>query len=745
MNVQPLASPGDETALPAHRRHPLVPADGYLPDYDLERDGLDLATIWRILWERKYLVLAGAGVGLAIALIVSLLQTPLYQSTATLELNPPTIPILTNGNSESSGQNMVAPQADTDFLATQYGLLQSKALAAHVVEDLNLAANPNGGADGRSGAQRVRSMADGLSAHLTVDPVPQSRLVRLTYTSPNPSDSAKIVNGFANAFINSTLERRYAAAASARKFLEGRLAAVRNDLDQSEQKVVEYVQAHGIITTGDGGDDGKQSDTSSSLQGASLVALNSALATAQQQRIEAEQRYRKMANVGSTAEVSERTAALRQQKATLQADYDEKSTYLKDDYPDMVRLRSKIQAIDQAIAAEAGDVSGSRANTLRTEYLAALAAEQSLQAKVNQLKGSVLDLRQLSIQYNILRRQADTNRSLYQALLSRYNEIGVAGGIDTPQASLVDPGEVPNGPFSPNVPLNVGLGVLIGLLLGAGVACALYFITDRISTPDDVREKLRLPPIGVIPRLKRKEELVEVIADRKSPISEAYASLVTTLQFTTSEGLPRALLVTSTIAEEGKSTTSFVIARMMAQNGLRTLLMDADLRKPSFVVEESIDTGLSQLVIDGSDLQRHIIKTSEENLWLMPSGPMPPNPVQVLNSDRARRVIRQARDLFDCVIVDAPPSYGFADGPLLSTMCDAVLLVVESGRTRRRPAVEAIERLRASGALIIGAVLSKYKFDATEYGYRYYEAYDANRVALRPHELAVGLIKRSGT
>jgi capsular exopolysaccharide synthesis family protein len=746
MNVQPLATPGaDDAALPAHRRHQLVPADGYLPDYDLEPDGLDLGTIWRVLWERKYLILAAAGVGLALALIFSLLQTPLYRSTATLELNPPTMPILTSGSSgsDSGGQNMVVPQTDFDFLATQYGLLKSKALAAHVVEDLNLAARGGGSGD-QTGQQRIKQLSDKLSANLAVDPVPQSRLVRLTYTSEGPADAAKVVNGFATAFINSTLERRYAAAASARKFLEDRLAAVRNDLDQSEKKVVEYAQANGIITTGDASE-GPQSHTSSSLQGASLDSLNDALSQAQQARIEAEQRYRKMANVASTSEVSERTAALRSERATVQAEYDEKSTYLKDDYPDMVRLRSKLQAYDQAIANEAGNVSGSRANTLRSEYQAALAAEQSLQAKVNQLKGSVLDLRALSIQYNILKRQADTNRSLYQALLSRYNEIGVAGGIDTPQASLVDSGEVPDSPFSPNVPRNLALGLLLGLVAGAGLAFALYYITDRISTPDDVREKLRLPPIGVIPRLKRKEELAEVIADRKSPISEAYASLVTTLQFTTSEGLPRALLITSTIAEEGKSTTSFVVARMMAQHGMRTLLIDADLRKPSFVVEESVDTGLSQLVIDGSELQRHIIKTSEDNLWLMPSGPMPPNPVQVLNSDRARRVVRQARELFDCVIVDAPPSFGFADAPLLAAMCDAVLLVVESGRTRRRPAIEAIERLRAAGALIIGANLTKYKFDTSEYGYRYYEAYDENRVALRPHELAVGLIKRSET
>jgi uncharacterized protein involved in exopolysaccharide biosynthesis len=516
MNVQPLPTHGgDDVSLPAHRRHQLVPADGYLPDYDLEPDGLDLGTIWRVLWERKYLILAAAGVGLALALIFSLLQTPLYRSTATLELNPPTMPILTSGTSgsDSGGQNMVVPQTDFDFLATQYGLLKSKALAAHVVEDLNLAAQPGGAAGDQTGQQRIKQLSDQLSNNLAVDPVPQSRLVRLTYTSETPAGAAKVVNGFATAFINSTLERRYAAAASARKFLEDRLAAVRNDLDQSEKKVVEYAQANGIITTGDASA-GPQSDTSSSLQGASLVALNDALSQAQQARIEAEQRYRKMANVATTSEVSERTAALRSERATVQAEYDEKSTYLKDDYPDMVRLRSKLQAYDQAIANEAGNVSGSRANTLRSEYQAALAAEQSLQAKVNQLKGSVLDLRELSIQYNILKRQADTNRSLYQALLSRYNEIGVAGGIDTPQASLVDSGEVPDGAFSPNVPRNLALGLLLGLVAGAGLAFALYYITDRISTPDDVREKLRLPPIGVIPRLKRKEELAEVIADR---------------------------------------------------------------------------------------------------------------------------------------------------------------------------------------------------------------------------------------
>lgn len=715
---------------------PLIPSDGFLPDYDVKPEGLDLPAMLRILWERRLLVLALTALGVALALIYSLLQTPLYKSTATLELNPPAVPILGSGGQDE--QSPVVPTTDASFLATQYGLLKSKSLAEHVVQDLDLMRGQT--LDGERDAEaRFKALSSGLAAQLEVEPIPSSRLVKLTYTSANPRSAANIVNGFANAFITSTLERRFAATEKARDFLQTRLKTVRNNLDASEKKLVAYAQANGIITTGSAGD---TSDTSTSLQGASLAALNTALADATQRRIAAEQRYRNLANIGSTAEVSERTAGLRAEKAKLEAEYREKSTFMKDDFPEMVRVRTRIDALTQAISAESGNVSGSRATTLRAEYQAAMKEESSLRGQVSALKSSVMDLRERSIQYNILQRELDTNRTLYGALLERYNQIGVAGGIETPQASIVDPGEAPNSPSSPNIPINMLVGVLAGLALGGGLAFLLHYITDRISSPEDVREKLRLPPIGVIPKLKRKEKLSEMLADRKSAISEAYASLATTLQFTTSDGLPRTLLVTSTIAEEGKSTTSFVLARQLAQNGIRTLLMDVDLRKPSFVIEESSDIGFSQIVVDKSELRRHILPTAEENLWLMPSGPIPPNPVQVLNSDSAARVIRQAKELFDCVIIDAPPAYGFADASLLAARCDAVLIVVESGKTRRRPAVEAIRRLRAAGALIVGVALTKYRFDTTEYGYKYYKSYGEGAPRLKPHELAVGLMDR---
>lgn len=712
---------------------PLFPADGYVPDYDLKAEGLDLAAIWRIFWERRLLILAATSVCLALSIIISLLETPLYRSTAILELNPPTMPILTTGGSDD--QSMIVPQMDMSFLATQYGLLRSTSLARNVVEDLNLGAEEVD--EGVSEKERLDRLANSLARNVQITPVPSSRLVEITYTSENPSQAARVVNGYAETFIDSTLERRYEAASNAREFLEERLGAVREALDEAERKMVAYAKENEIIETAPSAD----GTPGTSLQGASLTSLNEALAAAQQRRISAEQRYRNMSGSGTAAEASQSTAGLRAEKAKLEAEYQEKLQTFREDYPDMVRLRTRIDSLTSAIAAESGTVTGSRASTLRAEFQAAAAEEASIQAKVNQLKQSVLNLRERSIQYNILSRELDTNRSLYDALLERYNEIGVAGGIDSPLASLVDRGQVPASPYTPNVLFNIAIGLLLGLGAGAGLALAHYYFTDRIMTPDDVREKLHMPLLAAIPAKQRGEELAEVITDRRSPISESYATLGTTLQFSTAEGMPKTLLVTSTVAGEGKSTTSFVLARTLAQHGYRVLLIDADLRKPSFVVDDAGQAGFSQLVIDGRDFQDHVFKTSEDNLWLMPSGPIPPNPVQVLNSDKARGIIAQARESFDVVIVDAPPSYGFADAPLLASMCDTVALVVESGKARRRLVLESIHRLRASGAHIAGVALTKYRFSTSDYGYSYYHAYNSEG-RLEPHELAVGLIDR---
>ncbi|HEY0412866.1 MAG TPA: polysaccharide biosynthesis tyrosine autokinase, partial [Allosphingosinicella sp.] len=390
------------------------------------------------------------------------------------------------------------------------------------------------------------------------------------------------------------------------------------------------------------------------------------------------------------------------------------------------------------IRRESGTVAGSHAATLLAEYQSAASAEREVQGRVNQLKSQVLNQRGSSIQYNILQRDVDTSRSLYDALLQRYKEIGVAGGVGTNTVSVVDRAEVPGGPYKPNLMLNLLVGLALGLIGGVGAAVALEFLNDTIKTPEDVREKLRLPSLGVIPKKKGNDALAEELKDQSSPISEAYYSLRTSLQFTTESGAPKSLLITSTRAAEGKSSTTLALAQNFARLGNSVLLVDGDLRKPAFVTGLEPDEGLSKLLTNAEPLSKHVLKTQFENLSLLPCGPLPPNPAELLASSRLKTILAEAINQFDMVIVDGPPVLGLADAPLLAGVCRATLLVVESGKTRTRAATDAISRLKASGGNIVGAVLTKFHQRSHGYGYGYgygYEPYRYGGVGSRDREI----------
>ena len=689
---------------------------------------LNLAFLWRIISEWRWLIFGSVAVALAGAVIITLLTTPIYRATAVLEINPPSVEIMDEKQTRS-GSSMV----DMNFLATQYGLLRSRTLAERVAQDMNLAGREEVVPQEVDRAARQKIATSILQGNFEVGPVPNSRLVTISYSSPSPQLAAQVTNSFADNFISSNLERRYEASSYARDFLQRQIAKVRGELEKSERQLVSYAQQQGIINTVSG-EDGRSGGDVGSLQGASLITVNEALAEAQTKRIAAEQRYRQSRSVGTTAEVNESTAALRGQRATLESEYQEKLASFKPDYPDMVRLRSRIEALDRQISREASNVAGGRANSLLAEYQAAAAEERSLQARVNQLKGAVMNQRGRSIQYNILQRDVDTNRALYDALLQRYKEIGVAGGIGTNLVSIVDRAEVPGGPYKPNLILNLLIGLALGLVAGVGAALALEFVNDTIKTPDDVREKLRLASLGVIPKKLTQESLSEELKDQTSPVSEAYYSLRTSLQFATDHGAPRTLLVSSTRAAEGKSSTTLALAQNFARLGRSVLLIDGDLRKPAFVTGSNADEGLSKLLTNSDALRAHVLGTSFENLWLVPCGPLPPNPAELLASPRLKALIGEAQSEFDMVIVDGPPVLGLADAPLLGAVCESTLMVIESGKTRTNAAVEAMNRLRSAGSHIIGAVLTKYRHRSGGYGYNY-EPYKYGGVSSREREI----------
>jgi len=341
-----------------------------------------------------------------------------------------------------------------------------------------------------------------------------------------------------------------------------------------------------------------------------------------------------------------------------------------------------------------------------------------LQGRVAGLKGQVLDLRGRSIQYAILQRDVDTNRALYDALLQRYKEIGVAGGVGAAPVSIVDRAEPATAPFKPNLLWNLLIGIGLGVVFGSLAAVALEILNDTIKTRKDVREKLGLSCLGAIPKRSKKSPLVEELEDPGSATSEAYSSLATSLRFSTDEGIPKPLLITSARPGEGKSSSALSLAHIFARLGKSVLLIDSDLRKPAFR-SASDKQGLTKLLTGEDDFDAQVTATQYPNLFLMPCGPIPPNPADLLSSGRLRSIIREASEKFDLIVVDAPPVLGLADAPLLASVCKDVVMVVESGKTRTHAAQEAISRLRAAGANVLGATLTKSTEEKRSYGYGY--------------------------
>nr|WP_283937904.1 polysaccharide biosynthesis tyrosine autokinase [Sphingomonas caseinilyticus] len=698
-----------------------------------ENPGLDLAALLRIVNNWRWLILGCLALGILVAIIVTLLTPPTYRSWVTLEVNPPTVEIMDEQSRDrsSTGAN------SWDFIATQVGLLSSRNIAERAAQDLNLPNNKEFVDSTANVPTRLRMATSKVASGLDVEVPEEGQLIRFSYVAESPQLSATIANQIAESFINSNLQRRFEASAYARNFLEKQIAKTRTDLERSERQLVAYAQAQGIIVTGSG-EAGSSPSDANSIQGESLIALNRALAEATARRVAAEGAYRSGVSVGPTADVTASTQALRQSRSSLEAEYQDKRTLMKPEHPDMLSLRSRIDELDRQIARESSQASSGRNNSLLAEYRGALAAERALQSRVGGLKSSVLNLRGRSIQYTILQREVDTNRSLYEALLQRYKEVGVAGGIGTSPISIVDRAEVPTGPYKPNLLLNLLIGFGLGLAAGLATAIALEFLYDTIKTRDDVRNKLGLGCLGAIPKATGQDSFVEALRDPSSLVSEAYSAVVTSLRFSTEEGLPKTLVVTSTRSGEGKSSTALAVAQNFARRGASVLLIDGDLRKPAFKAA-SDKVGLTRLLTSDDEAARnHILPTQFDDLWLMPSGPLPPNPADLLSTGRFQEILGEAAAQFDIVIVDAPPVIGLADSLLLSSVAAHVLFVIESGKTRTKAAVEALRMLGGTGTHLLGAALTKSKEDMGGYGYKAYGygSLDRKRTEIRmiPHE-----------
>ncbi|MBN8528766.1 MAG: polysaccharide biosynthesis tyrosine autokinase [Caulobacterales bacterium] len=720
--------------------------DVWRPERVVEEPAIDLAQYWRLLFKYRFVIAACFIGAIVLGVAATLLMTPIYTATTTIQIDRESARVL---ETSDVSPNAAAMQAE-EFFQTQYGLIRSRSLAQRVAESEGLAADAqfleamgmtsgDGAATGPASlARRQDAVVGMLQANLGVQPARGSRLVNITFDSPDPAQSARIANAFAVNFIQANLDRKFDSSSYARDFLEQRLAQTKTRLEEAERSLVAYAQQQGIInvdeTTAAGGD--PSGAGSRSLAANDLLALNSSLARVRADRIAAEQKWNQVnsSSLMSLPEVLQNPAIQRltENRATLNAEYQQKLSIYRPEFPEMLQLKARIDETDSQIRTLAGEIRSS----IRQNYQAVLGQERALQGQVNGLKGDVLDLRSRSIQYNILQREVDTTRSLYDGLLQRYKEVGVAGGITANNISIVDRARPPGGPSKPNMMLNLAIAAILGLGFGVLLAFAMEALDQSLSTPEDVESKLDVAVLGAVPILPRGQTPVEALADLRSGFAEAYYSLRTALQFSTPNGAPSTLFITSARPGEGKSTTALAIAENFARIGHRVLLVDVDLRKPSMhrLLGANNDRGMSSILSGSATLSDVVQRPEDGGLWFIPCGPLPPNPAELLSGARVQGFLDESRRRFDIVVIDGPPTLGFADAPAMAANVAGTVFVIEANGTRRGQARGALARLRMGRARILGAVLTKFNAKSSAYGaydYAYDYAYGADSNADR--------------
>lgn len=702
------------------------------PRLPLLRQYLRIALRWRYVVGG---IIAGC---LLLGIIITFVMTRQYTAATTVEISRES-----NNIVAIQGVEREAGLADQEFYQTQYGLLRSRSLAERVAGQLRLVDDPEffkqfrvksdapafdliNGRYSPTGRQvRQRVAGDVLLDHVDIAPTRLSRLVEIRVTTPSPELSAKIANAWTASFIQASLERRYQATSYARNFLENRLEQLRSRLEISERQLVSYASAQRIINLPAAQEQGRTS-TDRSILTDDLTALNTALTAATADRIAAQAHYEQRGAAGATTEALRNVAInnLRQRRAELAAEYKRLMMQFQPEYPTAKAVAAQMTQLDQSIAREEARVAGS----LEADYRQSLDREQRLKSRVEALKQGFLDLRRRSIQYNIFQREVDTNRQLYDGLLQRYKEIGVAGGVGVNNVAIVDPAEIPNRPSSPRLVLNLALALILGCGLGVLAALALEQIDEAIVDPADIQKELGVPLLGSVPKL-RDGEPKDVLLDRKSELVDAYLAVQTNLQFTSEAGIPRSIAVTSTRPAEGKSTTALALATTLARAHKRVILIDGDMRSPSIhhLIGTSHDRGLSNFLSGQNDIDDLLVRAEALGFVVMTAGPIPPNAAELLTGDRLKVLIDRLLEQFDHVVIDSPPVMGLADASLIGSHVQGVVYAVESHGTRTSSVKIALSRLASSRARILGMVVTKFESKKASYGYGYDYGYGYGR------------------
>lgn len=758
---------------------PSLPEPGLTPEPETEMD-LNLAEYWGMVRRHWKLVAATCLTGLAAASIHYAITPPQYTAAATIQIERRSLTPV------GSAQNpWYENWWNMEFYPTQYELLQSRGLAERVVKNLDLMEDPNfnpGAGARKDSATRPSAeddeavlglLADHIRGGLSVEPVRNTQLVRLTYRSNKPDFAAKAANGFAEAFIDMGVEDRYATAGKASTFLATQIEALKEEIQEKETQLQVFSRRSDMVPL--------ESNSSVTLQ--RLQALNNNFIDAKKLRIEKEAAYRELMLTPKETIADSLSAGvvggLRSDQLKLEREYETRLKTYKPDWPEMVTLKAEIEKGQQHLDGVIQEMVEKARGVAHAAYQTALRQEQALQTELERLKGEAIDQNSATVEFTNLKVEVETRRDLLDELLRKQSETEVAVRLqDTRESNvrIIDQALVPGGPSAPSLRKDLSYGLLLGLLLGVGCALLIEFLDRTVKSAEEIERRLGLPPLATIQdiveagklygagygygygadpaedqggRIRRAVRPTARLEKKKAPapgqaaqielvpherprtlISEAYRSLRTAILLSSAREI-KMIAVTSAMAGEGKTATAANLAVVLAQLGRQVLIVDCDLRKPRLhqVFHVSNRFGLVNQLTATAEADSVFLPTEVPNLWVTPSGPIPPNPSELLSSDRMRDWLRTVRTRFDYVVVDTPPALAVTDATIVGLLADGVVLTLRSGKVTRDEARLCRDKLHQAGIKILGAVLNRHRPLEAGLGkrYSYYESYGAEQ------------------
>jgi len=724
---------------------------------------LDTAREYLLGLKRRWkLVLLIVVLAVAAAVVQFAITPPSYQADCIIQIER------RSTNSLLSSQFPWLDQYfNMEFYPTQYRLLESRGLAEAVAKKLRLTEDPRyvrgaGGSNGNNGSGDDRAalgrIANRLRAGLSVQPVRDTQLVRLTYRADEAEEAARIANAFAESFIEFGIQTRSETMSEASGVLTEQVDRLKGEVIDLEERLSSF--------------SGEESSFSFTPEGQvvfqQLEKLNDSLMEARRRRIERQARYEELRNTPAEAVAGDSAVVreLRSEQLRMERDYQAKSQFYKSGWPEMVDLAESIErgkrALQDAVEAEAGKIR----QAAYAEVQAAVREEGTLSAELKDLRSQMSNENAQAVEFNNLQVELRARRDLLDNLLRRQSETTFASRLQTSNSSnvsVIDEALVPAAATYPSLKKNLGAGVAAGLLLGVGFGLLLQFLDRTLKSAEEVERILGLPVLAVIPDVAeggkgsgygysyaygdggatpavRKsghkrwidkkgggERLAIELLPHTRPrlaVSEAYRSLRTALLLSTADEL-KVVAVTSVESAEGKTVTATNLAVVLAQLGRRVALIDGDLRKPRLhkVFSVSNRLGLVSYLTSGTE-EGIFLKTEVPGLYLVPSGPIPPNPSELLASDRMRELIKRLRGSFDYVVIDSPPTLAVTDSTLIGTLTDGIVLCVRSAKVERQDAVRCHDRLKLAEIKVLGIVLNAHSAAGAGGGsYRYYQAY----------------------